>query len=642
MRSSKRILAVMLILAFGALAAWASGGKTEGTTTPAAATGKESPMLAALVKAGKLPPLKDRLPKEPLVIKAGMILPTSDVALTIGKYGGQLRIGSPNPDGGAEFWAFDVPVLHNMPGVGNMTTDVIPWFLKSYAVDPTGKIFTFGIREGVKWSDGIEITTDDVKFWWNDYILNKELTPSVPLWLAPGGTPAKFEVVDKYTFKLTFAQAYGSFLVRIGSYWFGNAWEVFFMPYHWLKDYHVNYAKPEELKAKLKEANLQDNQWALLFTKTIGGGTLYYGPRGTIGLPTMRPWVLKERPSPGVSIFERNPYYFAVDEAGNQLPYIDTVRNEVVTDSNGVLMKAMTGELDLIAEAAVGADMPLLKENESKGNYKALPLHAYAEIWIFLNYGNKDREWAKIAQNPKFRLALSTAMNRKEFVKAVYNNLAAIPEWAPAYDLAAANKLLDEIGLNKRDSDGWRLRPDGKRMEMLLEFPQVDTGWTKKGELAAEMWKAVGIYSTFKVAEYGLWDTRSQANELYATIAWGHSMQLCSAEPLMVEMLLPFAPRWPPLWNQWYSTGGKQGEEPTMPEAKQLYGLIDQIRIASGNKERVELLNKVFDLWHNSSLFLVDAEKAVDPWVVSAKLGNTPTQGSRHAANAVASVFYFK
>jgi len=635
MKCVTRLLAVLLALSLAAAIGWAGGAK-ESAGAAAAATGHESQLLAARVQAGTLPPLAQRLPKEPLVIKEGMLLPKEDATLSVGKYGGQLRFASPNPDGGAEFWIQNNVLLRNQPGIGLLTTDVIPWFLKGYTVDTSGKVFTFTLREGVKWSDGVEVTTEDVQFWYDDYLNNKDLTPTIDPWLSPGGVPVKLQVVDRYNFRFSFGQPYGSLLVRLGSYWFGNT-GVIMMPKHFLKNYHTKYASLDSLKPKLKEAGLQDDQWALLFQKTNNSG-----PRGTIGLPVLTPWVLKERPSAGVSIFERNPYYWAVDSQGNQLPYIDTLRNEVVTDSNAVLLKTMTGDLDLIAEAAVGADMPLLKENEQKGNYRVVEVSNFAEIFIFFNYGNKDKPWATIVQNPKFRLALSTALNRKEFVKIVYNNLASVPEWAPAYNPAAANKLLDEIGLNKRDADGWRLRPDGKRMEMNFEFPQVDTGWTKKCELAAEQWKAVGIYSTIKVIEYGLWYTRAQANELYVSTAWGHSYQLCISEPLMSEMLLPFEPRWPPTWWQWYSTHGAMGDKPTMPEALQLYDYFDQLRVAFSNKDRVDITTKIQNLWHDNNLFIIDSEKAIDPWVISAKLGNTPNSGSRHAANASAMVYYYK
>jgi peptide/nickel transport system substrate-binding protein len=623
MKKGIRALFVVLALSLLAAGAWAAD--------------KESPILGDLVKKGALPSLANRLPKEPLVIKAGMMLPREDAPLAIGKYGGQLRFASPSPDGGAETgWCNTAPLLRNLPGVGQLTTEVAGWTLKSYTVDAAGKVFTFKMRDGLKWSDGQPCTTDDVKFWYEDFLLNKELTPVVPSWFSVNGVPGKLEIIDKLTFRVSFSQAYGSFLVRLGSYWFGH-WSTMILPRHYMKNYHIKYTSLDKLKPLLKEASLEDNQWPMLFNKVLN-----FGPRGTIGLPSLNPWVLKERPSPGVSIFERNAYFWMVDEAGNQLPYVDTLRNEVVQDSSMVLLKAMSGEIDLIAEAAVGADVPLLKENEAKGGYRVGMLHSYAEISYFYNFDAPDKEWAKIVQNPKFRLALSTALNRKEIKRAVYNDMASIPAWAPAFDQAKANKLLDEVGLNKKDSEGWRLRPDGKRMEMNFEIMQISTDWVKLAELASAHWSAVGIKSSFKVLEGGFYGEKALANELYVTTSWGHSYQLAISEPLMIEMLLPYEARWPVNWTKWYTTGGKQGVKPTMPEALELYKYIDQLRVASTNKERADLITKTMNLWHEKELFLIPVEKAIDPWLVNANLGNTPISGSRHGANAASPIYYYK
>jgi len=266
----------------------------------------------------------------------------------------------------------------------------------------------------------------------------------------------------------------------------------------------------------------------------------------------------------------------------------------------------------------------------------------YAEKWICFNFDNPDTEWTKVVQNPKFRLALSTAMNRTEFLKIVYNNLASIPEWAPKYDPAKANQLLDEIGLNKRDSEGWRLRPDGKRMEIPFEIVQIDTGNTKKVELACESWKAVGIYSTFKILEWGLFMTRADGNQLYATALWGHPFQLTSSEPLLVEAFFDYSPRWPPRWWLWYKTGGARGVKPTMQEAFEAYRLFDAIRVETDSKKRVDLINAVYALYEKTEMFIVDGEKAVDPTVYSVKLGNASTGGSRHSTMAAAPTYYFK
>jgi peptide/nickel transport system substrate-binding protein len=615
-----RALWVVLALVLVAAAAWAG----------------EAPMLADQVKAGKLPALAQRLPKDPLVIKAGMMLPREDAPLAIGKYGGVLRFASPGPSWGAESWTNNGPLLRNLPGVGQLTTEVAPWFFKSYTVDATGKVYTFKLRDGLKWSDGQPCTTEDVKFWYEDFLLNKDLTGTVPQWFTVGGVPGKVDIVDKITFRVTFTQPYGSFLVRLGSYWFGH-WSNMILPKHFLKNYHIKYTSLDKLKPLLKENSLEENQWPQLFSKIWN-----LGPLGTIGAPSLNPWILKERPSPGVAIFERNPYFWMVDEAGNQLPYIDKLRNEVVQDSSMVLLKAMSGEIDLIAEAAVGADVPLLKENEAKGGYRVGMLNSYAEISYFYNFDNPDKEWAKIVQNPKFRLALSTALNRKEIKRAVYNDMASVPAWAPAFDPVKAGQLLDEVGLNKKDAEGWRLRPDGKRMEMNFEIMQVSTDWVKLADLASAHWNAVGIKSSFKVLEGGFYGTKALANELAITTSWGHSYQLCISEPLMIEMLLPYEARWPVNWSKWYATGGKEGTKPVMPEALELYKLIDQIRVAFTNKERAALIQQTMDLWHQKEMFLIAVEKAIDPWVVNANLGNTPISGSRHGANAAAPIYYYR
>jgi peptide/nickel transport system substrate-binding protein len=138
MGKGMRALWVVLALVLAAAAAWAG----------------EAPMLTEQVKAGKLPPLAQRLPKDPLVIKAGMMLPREDAPLAIGKYGGVLRFAAPGTGMGAESWCNNGPLLRNLPGVGQLTTEVAPWFLKSYTVDATGKVYTFKMRDGLKWSDG--------------------------------------------------------------------------------------------------------------------------------------------------------------------------------------------------------------------------------------------------------------------------------------------------------------------------------------------------------------------------------------------------------------------------------------------------------------------------------------------------------
>src|SRR5918994_1275051 len=105
---------------------------------------KEAPMLAEQVKAGKLPPVQERIGQDPLVLK-----PTHE----IGKYGGTWRLGFTGPGdylngirnaGGPDF-------LLSVDPTGNTIT---PNIVKGYEVSQDGKITKLMLRRGMKWSDG--------------------------------------------------------------------------------------------------------------------------------------------------------------------------------------------------------------------------------------------------------------------------------------------------------------------------------------------------------------------------------------------------------------------------------------------------------------------------------------------------------
>ena len=78
------------------------------------------------------------------------------------------------------------------------------------AVQADATEFTFYLRKGIKWSDGDELTTDDVKFWWEDIMGNKDLIPPSRRRTCPASgsasewKPAKLTIVDKYTWKVKY------------------------------------------------------------------------------------------------------------------------------------------------------------------------------------------------------------------------------------------------------------------------------------------------------------------------------------------------------------------------------------------------------------------------------------------------------
>ena len=276
----------------------------------------------------------------------------------------------------------------------------------------------------------------------------------------------KLEIVDDYTFKCSFTQPYGGFPVNlaIGGW---HAYDVLLQPRHYLEQFHKKYADPAKLDALIKEGKFET--WVQLFNNKWGSAWDYMRAR-TIDLPKLSPWILKEA-NDQRTVLERNPYYFKVDAAGNQMPYIDRIEFTTVADPEVLAVKQFAGETDYGCEVVTMPKIALYKQNEAKGNYnlKFGNIHRTAGV-IFLNLTYKDDNWRKVVQDIRFRQALNMAINRKEIIDAVYYGYAEPTDLVPnKYDEAGAMKLLDAMGMDKKDADGFRLGPDGKTFTILIE-----------------------------------------------------------------------------------------------------------------------------------------------------------------------------
>src|SRR5262245_58921757 len=162
-------------------------------------TFNEAPAVAALVREGRLPPVLQRLPKEPVVVA-----PVEQV----GQYGGTWQRSLPNAGAAAlsSRTGYEPLVRWRPDGL-----DVEPSVARAWDVSPDGTTFTFYLREGMRWSDGAPFSADDIMFWYQDILLNEELTPAFPGWLRIADQPCVVEKVDDYTVRFRFAGPYGSF-----------------------------------------------------------------------------------------------------------------------------------------------------------------------------------------------------------------------------------------------------------------------------------------------------------------------------------------------------------------------------------------------------------------------------------------------
>ena len=620
---------------------------TEPTATPEAAAKaeepapevevsqfSEAPELAAMVEAGELPAVDERLPTEPFVVGPGILISEENLPdWEVGQYGGTIRAAHSVPD-----WAPDVFVMSDEPllSAPDLTVaNIRGGVLKDFEVSDDNKQFTFHMREGLKWSDGEPVTSEDIRFVYEDIYLNEELTPAFPSWArtggAPDGVPMVVEIVDDFTFTVTFDEAYGGFLRQ----WTIESWSgypLMLRPAHYLKQFHKDYATEDELAAAIEEAELEEGEWVQLFGAKDCQHWHLTRPR-CIGFPSLYPWIGAEAEQPGVLVFERNPYYFKVDTAGQQLPYIDKIISVQAEDVEAVNLKVLVGEVDFLRESTGLVKIPLYKENEEQAGFEVRLLDMHVDSSnIFINQTFDDPVWQQVTQDLRFRQAASLAINRDAIIDTAYFGFANKPvqnvgDEFTQFDPERANQLLDEVGLDQRGDDGFRLGPDGEPFQILLEQGAHAPDIAPVSELVTEYLRDVGLDVQMKQIDTTLWGQRRDANELQMTVFWSHDQGWDSN---WTTGTLGFAGR---EWHNWRTSNGTAGIEP--PEWVKEAIEIDAKRwsAVSGSPEYIELREAGY-AWHRDNLPLITiVENVKYPMIFNTKLRNIPSGGYAIAAN---------
>lgn len=609
---------------------------------PAPSGYSESPMLAEKVAAGELPPIEERLPEKPFVVGPGTYMTVENLPdWAPGKYGGTLRsshsVANWNPD---LFVAMNEPFL-SAPKISDQNIECA--ICETYEVSDDNKVFTFTLRKGLKWSDGEPVTTEDVRFAWEDIRNNKDVSPGgVPSqWktgFTPTGTPATVDIIDDYTFKVTFDGPYGSFLRALTiEGWVGYTQVL--EPAHYLKQFHTKYTPIEDLKPLLDEMNLTDEWWQVFASKRCQNWDMT-NPR-CVDYPALNPWIGKATDNPSLMRFERNPYYFKVDTQGQQLPYIDFMTSQQVNDVEMVTLKVIAGEVDFQRESTALIKIPLYKENEEKANIRVALTDMHVDSsGLRLNETFDDPKWQEVSRDIRFRKAVSMAINRQELIDTVYYGYASMPEetvGAPTmnYDVAAANALLDEMGLTNKNADGYRTYADGSPFEILLEHGAQAPDLGPVADLTAQYLKDVGLKVVVKQIDPNLWGEKWAANEIQATVMWSHDIGWGN------DITSGNIERAGRLWIVWVNTQGKEGEEP--PDWVKEAVDLDAKKWASvaGSDEYNSYVAKGLE-WDRTNLPYINYVEFVKyPLVVNKNLKNVPTGGYAIGANFSIPQMYF-
>jgi peptide/nickel transport system substrate-binding protein len=579
----------------------------------------EAPMLAASVASGRLPPVDSRLPPSPVVVR-----PVD----RLGEYGGTWRRAYMGLGDlvGARRLLYD-PLVRWSPDY-----EIIPNLAERWEVEEGGKAYIFHLVKGVRWSDGEPFTVDDIMFFFEDILLNKELTPALPAWIAPYATPPRFTKISDYTFRVEFDKPYGLFLEQLAC---PHGMALVTKPKHYLMQFHKNYAEPAELRARISEKRV--SSWVKLF---LEASDLGHGLFVNTGMPSLCAWITKV-PAPSKRfVMERNPYYWKVDPDGNQLPYIDAVVHELHAEAQTIVLKATAGEIDMQGRLLGGMlNSVLFLANLSGEKYRLVPKKSTASVAVLLapNLNHKDPAKRMILSDPRFRKALSHAVNRDEINKIVFRGRGTPRQAAPLpespyysstyenahmeYDPVKASELLDEIGV-KLGPGKKRLRPDGKPLQLSLDVNAMIPGHVDTAEIVASSLQALGIDTDVKSETMGLFRQRTQG----AT----HDIALWSGDGGM-ECVLD--PRWyfpysaeslnAPLYGRWFQSRGKYGEEPPKP-IRELMDTYREILSAVSQEKRKELFRKI--LYANEqNLWVVGlVHEPDDYYVVARNMFNVP------------------
>jgi peptide/nickel transport system substrate-binding protein len=595
---------------------------------------KEAPMLADMVAAGSLPPVEERLPENPVVVTPFE---------AVGQYGGTWRLVMNSPSDintlvrtiGYENFVRSVTW---QPGIAqaDIVPDVVMNVAESVDISDDGSVYTFHLRKGLKWSDGSPYTTEDIMFWYEDVYSNTELFPSKPTWSVRNGTPLVVTAPDEYTAVFTFGGPNGLLLQYMATP--ANDVEPnqpFAYNKAYMSQFHPTYNPNADAEATAGGAQ----GWVQNFHAKADA---WRNP----DLPRLNPWIVSQGIGQGDGarvIAKRNPYYFKVDTEGNQLPYIDEVTVDIISDAQVTLLKAANGDFDMVDSYVGFVTTPENKgtffDNQEKGGYdfyEVLPNRANLMI-ISLNLTHKDPVVRDLFQNKTFRAALSTAINRDEVIELVWlgqgrpYQTVERPE-SPlfdeematqftTFDIAQANEMLDSIGLTEKNADGIRLMSDGRPIQFTMDISVIRQPWIDSAELIKGYWRQVGVDLLINTSDTTALNTRIQANDHDAAV-WSASAGADSLFDPKYYFPSAWSAFYAPVWGYWFTNGANQEEPPEVP--KQQMAIYQSIFAEIDAGKRLELMKELLRISKEEFYTIGVMQPTADYGIINKRLKNVP------------------
>ena len=573
----------------------------------------EAPILAKLVAEGQLEPVAARVGPEPVVLRG---------ADGPGNYGGEwYRLANSIEDLRTIYWRLSYPNLVRWSPQGR---PLVPHLAKAWQSSPDAREWVFTLREGMRWSDGQPFTADDIVYWYEHEVRYFKASPRV---LRASGGLGRVEKIDRLRVRFVFAEPNPLFAERVASV-SGDPqlYADYCTPAHYLRRFHPEIGDRAAIAEAMRTLGLSSPLAVYRRLKH------HLNPEH----PRLWPWVYRTYSPNAPHVFVRNPYYFAVDEQGRQLPYLDRLVLDI-RPTNLIALAAAGGQPNMQERHIRYEDHVLLMSEAARNGYSVYHWQP-ATRSVFTIYPNLNRrvdpadaDTARkhaLLNDDRFRQALSLALDRRAIIDAEFNGQTEPAQLDPgpdspfhnpallhaftAHDPARANALLDAAGLTGRDREGFRTFPDGARMTWFMHL----TDMTANGpaQFIVDDWASVGVRCVARIKARKLFESEMNAYEHDFTVYTGESEFYPLIEPRS------FVPtyRWSsfaPGYGIWFQNGGLHGnpaatrgnaiEPPPGHPLRRAMELYDEILRTPDEARRLALFREITDfgarhLWHIS------------------------------------------
>ena len=584
----------------------------------------EPDFVKAFVDAGKLPPVAERLPKEPMVYKTSNMPDGQDV------YGDVMRhvIGG-RPEGWnyiggqSQGWGgIDIGMSECLTRTGPLFTvkaeelEPLPNLARSWEWSEDGHQLTMHLIEGARWSDGDPFDSEDIMFYWEDNVLDTNVSPLNGATHASFGAETTLEAIDAYTIKWTFKEA------RPTQYLYQMAYGTFCPgPSHILKPQHPNY-----------NADNTYDEYKNAF------------PPEYLNIPVMGAWVPVEYRADDIIVLRRNPYYWKVDEAGNQLPYLNEMHYRLSTWADrDVQAVAGTGDFSNLEQAE--SYVEALKRSADPAAPARLQFGART-IGYSLHMNMSANGWGEpdaraqavreLNRNLDFRKAVTMALDRQRigeslvkgtftaiYTGGLYAGTSYYDKASTAYypyDLEAAKALLAGIGLTDTDGNGIVNFPAGT-----LNGADVEITLLANTEYATDKNLAEGVIAMMEplglrvIADFRPGTARDDAQQAgqFDWHVWRNGSELIS----VVQGTSGLAPTGPQV--HWFHRAGTDGTLDLLPFEQELVDTVNAFIATSDATERAELM-KTFQKLYTENVYSPGLTQYPGALIINKRFANIP------------------